>query len=71
MHDPGKGVRSGRDAFRGKVKTAAALRLKVARRLEAEGFPSKARVRYREIVDQYPGTQAAREAAQALQSVTP
>jgi TolA-binding protein len=47
------------------------LRLKVARQLEAEGFPGKARLRYREIVDQYPDTQAAQEAAQALEPKKP
>jgi hypothetical protein len=52
-------------------EAAAALRLKIARRLEAEGFPSKAQARYREIVDKYPGTQAAKEAAQALESMKP
>jgi hypothetical protein len=52
-------------------EASAALRLKVARRLEAEGFPQKAQARYREIVDQYPETQAAKEAAKALEAMKP
>ena len=52
-------------------EVAAALRLKIARRLDAEGFPGKARARYRDIVGQYPETLAAKEAAQALQPKKP
>jgi hypothetical protein len=50
---------------------AATRRLKIARQLEAEGFPTKARVHYRVIVDKYPETQAAKEAAQALEPNKP
>jgi hypothetical protein len=49
-------------------EAAAARRLKAARQLEAEGFPSKARVHYQVVVDKYPDTQAAKEATKALEA---
>ena len=52
-------------------EAAATRRLTVARQLEAEGFPSKARVHYRVIAEKYPETQAAKEAAQALEPRKP
>jgi hypothetical protein len=52
-------------------EAAAARRLKAARQLEAEGFPSNARVHYRVIVEKYPETQAAKEAARSLEPNKP
>jgi hypothetical protein len=52
-------------------EAAAARRLKIARQLEVHGFPAKASVHYRVIADHYPDTQAAKEAAQALELKKP
>jgi hypothetical protein len=47
----------------------AARKLKLAKMLEKDGVADKAKARYREIVDKYPGTKAAKEARALLEKM--
>lgn len=50
-----------------KAEQDAARKLKLAKMLAADGLVDKAKARYKEIVEKYPGTKAAKEAKELLE----
>jgi hypothetical protein len=54
-----------------KLEQEAARKLKFAKMFEADGLKDRAKERYKEIVDKYPSTSAAKEAKKLLEKLNP
>lgn len=52
-----------------KAEKDAASKLRVAKKLAADGLTEKAKERYKEIVEKYPGTKAGKEAKELLEKL--